>query len=151
MKTFILYTILNLFGSISLTTNFDNFDCKLWEESHIFSARDVHFYNKTFVFVKINTLDDLNVSLKCKPKEYNIEDLKIYANKNILLNNDLNLDGVLHLINRANVEINVIFENVNGFNENTQMVERIETNYKMIRSFQMNFFNFDFYRKGNLI
>ena len=54
-------------------------------------VKDVHFYNMTFAFVKIENLDDLNVSIQCKPTEYNMDYLNIFAKKNIQINNDLNL------------------------------------------------------------
>ena len=118
VKKFIFIIILSdlLNRSSGLMTNSNEFDCDTWKNEHIFLAKDVHLYNMTFAFVKIDTLEDLNVSFQCNQSEYNIDDLKIYANENILLNNDLNLDGVLHLINRTNVEINIVFQNLNGFN-----------------------------------
>ena len=30
-----------------------NLECETWKNEHIFLAQDVHFYNKTFAFVKI--------------------------------------------------------------------------------------------------
>ena len=48
-------------------------ECKNWQNEHIFSAKDVHYYNMFFSFVKINSLNDLNITFDCKPKEFYIK------------------------------------------------------------------------------
>ena len=147
--------MLNSFRScrsdLNLTTNSSDLECDNWKNEHIALATDLHYFNMTFAFIKINSLDDLNVTLKCPSNEYNIGVFKIFAMKNILLNNDLNLSGILEIFNRTNVLIDVLFQNLNGFNENSQIDKRTEQNYETIRSIQMNNVIFDFYRKGKLI
>ena len=94
----------------------DNIVCQKWLENHLYLTQDVHYYNVTFAFVKIDTLSDLNITIKCPPQEYNIEMLKIYANNNIFINNDLDLRGILNILNRTH-GTDVVIQNVNGFNE----------------------------------
>ena len=118
------------------TKNSSDLECDNWKNEHIALATDLHFFNITFAFIKINSLDDLNVTLECPSNEYNIEVLKIFAKKNILLNNGLNLSGILKIFNRTNVQIDVLFQNLNGFNENSQLDEKTEENYETIRSIQ---------------
>ena len=104
----------------------------------------------TFSFIKIASLDDLNITTLCLPHEYNISTLKIFAQKNILLNNDLDLHGVLNIINRTNFQNDIIFQNINGFNENTHQLVESKMNNN-VRSIQIMYLNFDFYQQGKLI
>ena len=61
-----------------LQTNSENIVCQNWIDKNLYLAQDVHYYNVTFAFVKIDTLDDLNTTTtQCSPYEYNIENLKI--------------------------------------------------------------------------
>jgi len=117
-----------ILSSIRAELNFNSTDleCEKWKNDHIFLAEDFHFKNMSFAFVKIDNVDDLNITNNCQPSEYNIEYLRIFANKNILINNDLNIDNVLKIINRKFSEINVLFQNLNGFNENIQLVNGSE-------------------------
>ena len=96
-----------------------NLECETWKNEHIFLAQDVHFYNKIFAFVKIDTSEQLNINTQCQPTEYDIEVLKIFAKKPILLDNDLNLTDIVTMFNRTYVD--VVFQNVKGFNENNKI------------------------------
>jgi hypothetical protein len=135
-----------------LDLNSTDLECEKWKNDHVILAEDLHFKNMSFAFVKIDQVDDLNISNKCQPSEYNIEYLKIFAKKNILLNNDLNINGVLKIINRTFSKINVLFQNVNGFNENSQLENGSEKRWNnRIISFQMKNVIFDFYRKRKFL
>ena len=92
------------------TTNSADLKCDNWKNEHIVLTTDLHYFNITFAFIIINSLDDLNIDIQCKPTEYNIETLKIFVKKNILLNNDLNLSEILKIFNRTNVQIDVLFQ-----------------------------------------
>ena len=143
--------IITVFMSVSYDNSQIKIDCEAWVNNHVILAKDVHYYNKTFPFVKIDTLDDLNISTRCSPLEYKIENLKIFAKKNILLNNDLDLSGVLNLFNRSYIENDVVlFQNLNGFNENAYEVNNVELN-GVLRVLQIMNVNFDFYRRGKLV
>ena len=131
--------------------NSSNLECENWKNDHIFLAEDVHYYNIKFAFVQIETLDDLNISVECQPSEYYIKLLKIFARKNILINNDLNLRGVINILNRTNTQVDVLFQNVNGFNQNGQLQRDTKQNLNTIRSFQMKNLIFDFYHQGKLL
>jgi hypothetical protein len=144
---FLLFCFLNS-SRPELTLNSTGLECEKWKNDHIFFAEDLHFLNMSFAFVKIDDLDDLNITNKCQPSEYKIEYLKIFAKKNILFNNDLNINGLLKIINRTLSRINVIFQNVKGFNENSQLENGLEKSWNnRIKSFQMKNVVFDFYRK----
>ena len=127
-----------------------NLECETWKNEHIFLAQDVHFYNKTFAFVKIDTSEQLNINTQCQPTEYDIEVLKIFAKKPILLDNDLNLTDIVTMFNRTYVD--VVFQNVKGFNKNHKHFDKInQKSPNKIRSIQMNNVIVDFYLKGNLL
>jgi hypothetical protein len=133
------------------TETIDNIDsnCSDWTEKHVVLAQDVHFFNVTFAFVKVDTLNDLNITAQCSPYEYNIEHLKIFAKKSILLDNDLNLSGVLNIFNRSNNQIDVLFQNVKGFNAKTREIKKLMN--RNVKSMQLMNVNFEFYREGNMI
>ena len=117
LKFILLGMLISLRYCLSdFTTNSADLKCDNWKNEHIVLSTDLHYFNITFAFIKINSLDDLNVTLKCPSNEYNIQVLKIFAKKNVLLNNDLNLSEILKIFNRTNVQIDVLFQNVNGFN-----------------------------------
>ena len=99
-----------------IATNASYLMCEHWKTKHVVLVTDVHFFNRTFHFIRIESLDDLNVSNQCRPVEYNVEALKIIAKKNILINNDLDLRAIMRMFNRTNIK--VFFQNINGFNEN---------------------------------
>jgi hypothetical protein len=129
-----------------ISINASHLVCEHWKNEHIVLVRDVHFFNRTFYFVKIDSLHDLNISIKCQPVEYNVEALKIIAKKNILINNDLDLRAVMRMFNRTNIKI--FFQNVNGFNE---INRNVEYNLNTEKSIQINNAIFDFYREGKLL
>jgi len=126
----------------------DNIVCKQWLENHLYMAQDVHYYNISFAFVKIDTLSDLNITIKCPPQEYKIEMLKIYAKNNIFINNDLDLRGILNILNRTH-GADVVIQNVNGFNEKN--VKTTHSRESALRSIQTQNVYFDFYRQEKLL
>jgi hypothetical protein len=129
MFLIITITVFACIATVFTSVSFDKSDCEAWTKKHIVLANDVHYYNVTFPFVKIDTLDDLNISTRCSPCEYKIENLKIFAKKNVLLNNDLDLSGVLSIFNRTHVENEIVlFQNLNGFNENALEVNNVNSN-----------------------
>jgi len=101
MFIIIIFSFFLLTQISSKTADSIDSNCSDWTEKHVVLAKDVHFFNVTFAFVKIDTLNDLNITAKCLPCEYNIEHLKIFATKNILLDSNLNLSGVLNIFNRS--------------------------------------------------
>lgn len=123
--------------------------CENWTNKHVFLAKDVHYYNMSFAFIKIDTLDNLNITVQYPPREYDITVLKIYANNNILLNTHLDLSGVFNIINRSQIQ-NVVFQNVIGFNENNRKSEIIQL-FRKLSSIQIINVNYDFYRHESLL
>ena len=146
---FLLFCLLNSYGSLELTTiNSLDIECETWQNEHIFFANDVHYYNMTFLFVKINSLDDLNINIQCPPIiVYKKETyLNIFARRPILFNNDLNLSDLMNMLTRTSGQMDVLFQNIMGFNENSQ--KNVMTPLKTI---QINNIIFDFYRQGKLL
>jgi hypothetical protein len=93
----------------------------------------------------------LNITSQCTSRECNITNLKIFAKKNILLNNDLALHGVFNIFNRSHRQNDVLFQNVKGFNENKRAFATMDQSFNEIRSIQITNVNFDFYSQGKLI
>jgi hypothetical protein len=148
---FILFSLLNSYVSQLTTLNSFDLECETWQNEHIFFVKDVHYDNMTFLFVKINSLDDLkNITLhQCPPIIYkNQTYLNIFARKPILFNNDLNLKGLMIMLNRTSSQTNALFRNIKGFNENSQGEEQ---SLNTLKTIQMNNIIFDFYRQGTLL
>jgi hypothetical protein len=148
---FLLFCSFNSYVSLELSTiNSLYIECETWQNEHIFFAKDVHYYNMTFLFVKINSLDELNITIQCPPIIYKKETfLNIFARKPILFNNDLNLSDLMNMLNRTSSQTDVLFRNINGFNENSQREE--QNLMASLKTIQMNNIIFDFYRKGKLL
>jgi hypothetical protein len=147
-----------IFTSICLQENSTNIfdECKKWKDKYIYFAKDVHFSNQTFPFVKIDTLNDLNVTTACSPTDYSIIILEIFANQNILFDNDLDLRGVLQVFNMSNIQTYFWFKNVRGFNEKSKDLtgekdDILSQTYGLIRSFKFSNVVFDFYQQGKLV
>ena len=147
-----------LFTTLGLEINrtLINYDeCENWVNKHVYIAEDVHFVNMTFPFIKIDNLNELNVTTQCSPRGYNIEYLKIFANKNILFDNHLDLTGVINIFNSSNFHNNVWFQNVDGFNEKSRELS-VEKEVALSRiydnaTFQITNVIFDFYQRGLLL
>jgi len=149
MLILIIFPYILLTQISSETIDSMELNCTDWQEKHIVIAKDVHYFNLTFAYVKIDTLNDLNITTQCYPYEYNIENLKIFAKKSILLDNDLNLSGVLNIFNRSNNQIDVLIQNVKGFNAKTREIKKLMNSN--VKSMQFMNVNFEFYREGNMI
>jgi hypothetical protein len=149
-KIFLLVLLNLIVTSFSFEANETSVDeCEYWIQRHVFIAEDVHFYNKTFPFVKIDTLSDLNISTRCRALEFKISTLEIFARNSILLDNDLDLSGVLDVFNLSHAQRQVWFMNIKGFNEKTKELTTIPSNE--ITSLVMMNVNFEFYRNGTLL
>jgi hypothetical protein len=160
MKKFNILIVLfffRLLTSISLEINMtlDSDECEIRVNKHVYFAKEIHFYNLTVAFVKIDNLNDLNVTTHCSPRGYNIENLKINANQNILFDNDLDLTGVINIFNSSKYFNDVWFQNVNGFNEKSRGLS-VEKEAALFRIYDITMFEitnviFDFYQRGVLL
>jgi hypothetical protein len=133
-----------------------NTTCETWTNEHVYFAEDVHFFNQTFAFVKIDSIDDLNITAECSAREFNQSSLKIFANENILLDNDLDLSGVVNIFNSSYFQNDVWFQNVKGFNENNiimtaEKAQAFSRTYTNIRLVQITNVILGFYRQGSLV
>ena len=63
----------------------------------------------------------------------------------------LSMFGLLNIINRTNIPIDLLLQNIKGFNEKNQINKRAVQSFNMIRTIQMSNVMFDFYRKGKLL
>ena len=62
---------------------------------HLYNSSELHLANTTFVYLRLNSISDLNVTYKCPKNEINSGVLKIYANRKILLDNYLNMKNMV--------------------------------------------------------
>jgi hypothetical protein len=131
---------------VNETSDFN--ECEIWIQRHVYIAEDIHFYNKTFQFVKIDSLNDLNITTRCRTLEFKISTLEIFARQSILLDNDLDLSGVLNVFNLSHTQRQVWFLNIKGFNEKNSELTTIHSHTYEITSLVIMNVNFEFYREG---
>jgi hypothetical protein len=153
MVVFFTRLLTSLSLEINLTLEYD--ECEIWVNKHVYFAKEIHFYNTTVAFVKIDTLNDLNVTTQCSPRGYNIQNLKIFANKNILFDNDLDLTGVINIFNSSKYYNDVWLQNVDGFNKNNRELS-VEKEAALFRLYDITVFEitnviFDFYQQDILL
>ena len=153
---FIFLCIINDLKNIILesSTNSSDLECEIWKNQHIVLAVDVHYYNITLPYIKIDSFDDLNITTSCSPNQYDsdvIQYLSIVAKKNILFENDFNLMGVKNFFNLSHISTTFVFSNIKGFNEKRQLEKSSEQGFKLLNSIQVSNVIFDFYRRGMLL
>jgi len=154
MSAFFCYVFMGISFEMNFTNDFD--ECERWAQKHVYFAEDVHFYNKTFPFVKIDSFGDLNVTTQCSPRDYDVNSLKILANTNILFDNDLDMRVLLNIFNSSHIQDFLWFKNIKGFNENSREITAekdaiLSQTYNFVRAFQFSNIIFDFYRRGVLL
>jgi hypothetical protein len=110
---------------------------------------DHKYFNNSKLFIKLNSFDEL-LDVNCSKTLYaNVNTIKIFAQKKILLDSRFTLQSLSHLFNlslQPNVKLEPIeIFNVKGFNHNLN-----STNPPQHTSSYMAFvnFNFDFYLDG---
>jgi hypothetical protein len=150
------FMIFSSFITLNTSGLESNTSCEIWTNEHVYFAEDVHFFNQTFPFVKIDSIDDLVVTTDCPPREFNQSILKIFAKENILLDNDLDFSGVVNIFNSSHFQNEVWFQNVNGFNENNikltaEKALTLSRTNKYIRLVQITNVILGFYRQGYLL
>ena len=144
----------------SLTNSNDyaeNDTCATWENEHMAT----NGYNLTFIFLKIDSFDDVNVNLTACQTRYdvNIGLLKVYATTKILLENSFDYDRLIDLFkinlfkNKPLIDLphSIIFQNIRGFNQKTNDTSLIRIHSKNVISIDMTNVNFDFYQNEILI
>jgi hypothetical protein len=138
----------------------ENDTCVTWEKEHLVQSSEIHGYNLTFIFLKIDSLDDVNVNLtSCQTGyENNIDILKVYATRKIFLVNSFDYDHLIDLFKISLYKIkpltdwpqSIIFQNILGFNQKTDDISsRIQSKNAIF--IDMTNVNFDFYQNEILI
>jgi hypothetical protein len=95
-------------------------------------------------------MDDLNVSFASCKIDFNINVLKLFVNnKNVFLDNDLDLTNLLRVFSATYIKM-ILIQNIEGFNQKT-----IQSSNKNFPKFdiEFNFINtkFDFYQNVTLL
>ena len=90
-----------------------NESCNTWKDKHVFNSTEYHFSNLSFIFIKIDSADDLNLPEKCLyTQNITVPNLKVYATKSIFFNSDFGLKSFLNFfIFKNNSNIIVLFQN----------------------------------------
>ena len=80
-----------------LLINVNSNVCDEWSQKHIFNSTELHMFNSTFPFVRIDSMKDLNLNVSCRKIDWSKQlGLKIYANKSdVLFESDFNIKNVL--------------------------------------------------------
>jgi len=129
--------------------------CDEWFKAHMFNSTEFHVRGKDsyFTFMRIDSLQDLNVPMSCRRFKVEPLVLKIFINnEKLLIDNDLDLTNVMRIV--APKE-DFFFQNVKGFNQkNIRAIVNKYNKYGRIHfDGWFNFFNanFDFYEYGKLL
>lgn len=107
-----VFSILFLINLSNLLLNFVNTNiCDEWSQKHIFNSTELHMFNSTFPFVKIDAMKDLNLNVSCRKIDWSKQlGLKVYANKdNVLFESDFNIKNVLRFFSKKQA---IIFQNI---------------------------------------
>jgi len=92
--------------------------CDKWMSDHLYNSSELHLANTTFVYLRINSISDLNVTSKCPKNEINSGVLKIYANRKILLDNDLDMTNMMDSFANKKRKIDaILMQNFKGFSQ----------------------------------
>ena len=127
---------------------YSNKQCDEWSKNHIFNSTEFHLKNQLFPFVRIDSLEELKLSINsCNKIEMTRSSvLKIFINKKVLFENNLNINNLLKLFSPKRM---ILFLNINGFNQ-----RQVETQLSWINfREEYNFVNvnFDFYQNESLV
>ncbi len=114
----------------------------------IFNDNDKAY--KDNIFRIITNFDDLNsLNFNCS-NQINVSMLGFKPNKQLILDNSLNLNG-LKVTNPVNDVFMIIFENFKGFDLTSNPFEYVNFAGKLYKFWSIGFSNFDFYYKNNSV
>ena len=137
---FMCLTTFHMLAQSTITNNSAN-DCEIWKKQHIFNTSERHYLNITPYVIKFNAYSELNKS--CKQHSIEAYFLNFYPNKNLLIDNDLDLRIFLNTFRFKSQTSLLIFQRVRGFNQmfNTSSVK----NYLSLNLVTILNSYFDFY------
>jgi hypothetical protein len=149
------YYIIILFLLVTLApplgpTNIDTNECNEWKSKHLFNSNEYQIKDVIIKFIRIDAMDDLNVTFSSCQIDFNINVLKIFVNnKNVFLDNDLDLTNLLRVFSATYIRM-ILIQNLEGFNQKT-----IQSSNKNFPKFNIEFnlinTKFDFYQNGTLL
>ena len=85
----IILFLLVIFAPPLGTTNIDMNGCNEWKSKYLFNSTEYHKKGLLQEFIRIDTMHDLNVTFSSCKIDFKSNALKIYVNKNVFLDNDL--------------------------------------------------------------
>jgi hypothetical protein len=141
-----LVTLAPPLGPTEIETN----ECNEWKSKHLFNSTEYHKKDLLHEFIKIDTMNDLNVTFSSCQIDFKINALKIYINKNIFLDNDLDLTNFFRVFTATEIIWLILIQNIKGFNQKT--IESINQNFpKFDIEYDLNNVKFDIYQNGTLL
>jgi hypothetical protein len=132
-------------------TKTDTDECNEWKSIHLFNSTEYHKKDVVIEFIRIDTTQDLNFTLSSCKIDFNINVLKIFVNnKDVYLDNDLDLTNLLRVLSATNNIWIILIQNIKGFNQKTiqssnQNFPKSDIEYDLINA------KFDFYQNGTLL
>ena len=144
---FLLFILAPLPGPTKTYTD----GCNEWKSKHLFNSTEYHKKDVVIEFIRIDTMQDLNFTFSSCKIDFNINVLKIFVNnKDVYLDNDLDLTNLLRVFSASNNIWMVLIQNIEGFNQKTienkyQNYPKSDIEYDLINA------KFDFYQNGTLL
>ena len=77
----------------------------------MFNSTEIHFLSSTFKFLILESLQDFNINFSCPKFDSKSKTLKIYFNRKVLLDNDLDLMNLLRIFNTKEKGF-IMFQNI---------------------------------------
>jgi hypothetical protein len=97
----------------------DTNECNEWKIKYLFNSTEYHKQDLFFKieFIRIDTMDDLNVTFSSCQIDFKYGALNIYVNNGILLDNDLDLTQLLRVFSTLKNIDTIVIHNIKGFNQ----------------------------------
>ena len=145
----ILFVIFLLSNTHCSELNDKSDECDAWVSQHVFNTTERHYFNTTSLIVRFRELSEVEIVVCTQVHLETVELLKLYAERGILIDSDLDLTNLLFMVKFRSDHKLIQFLNVKGFNQ----VGHLHSKISNLHGYVVHFFNtkFDFYMDKRLI
>jgi hypothetical protein len=146
----IILSVLVVFALTLGAKKIDSNECNEWKRKYLFNSTEYHKKDVSHEFIKIDTMNDLNVTFSSCQIDFKSNALKIYVNKKVFLDNDLDLTNFFRIFSATKTFLTILIQNIEGFNQKT--IQSSNQNFfKFDIEYDLTNAKFDFYQNGTLL